>query len=86
MNTVKTADYSMPFYEEILDFLAAAPSVVDIAGFRPRPEAQNRFSDLVEANRTRKLSLSEEEELDHYIRIERMMALLKAKAYSGVRA
>ncbi len=83
---MKTAEYSLPFYEEILDFLAGAPSVLDIIAFRPRPEAQHRFSDLLEANRARKLNFSEEEELDHYIRIDRMMSLLKAKAYSSVEA
>lgn len=82
---MKAVEYSLPFYEDILDFLAGAPSVDDIIAFRPQREAQNRFSDLLEANRARKLSLSEEEELDHYIRIDRMMSLLKVKAHNNTR-
>jgi hypothetical protein len=72
---------SLPYYEQILEFLAAGPSAQEIIAFRPRPEVQERFSQLLEANRQRTLTPQEEEELDHYIHIERMMALLKAKAY-----
>ena len=74
-------EISLPFYEQVLDFLARGPSVREITQYRPAPDAQKRFSDLLSANRDRKLTLAEEEELDHYIRIERMLSLLKAKAY-----
>ena len=74
-------EVSLPYYEQILEFLSTGPSVQEILAFRPRPEIQERFSQLLEANRQRALTAQEEEELDHYIRIERLMALLKAKAY-----
>jgi hypothetical protein len=74
-------EVSLPYYEQMLEFLAEGPSAQQIVAFRPRPEAQERFSHLLEANRQRPLTVEEEEELDHYIRIEQMMALLKAKAY-----
>lgn len=44
-------------------------------------DAQSRFSELLEVNRQRALTAQEEEELEHYIRIDRMMALRKAKVY-----
>ena len=69
------------YYEQILEFLAAGPSAQEIVAFRPQPEVQERFSQLLEANRQRDLTTQEDEELDHYIRIERMVARLKAKAY-----
>jgi hypothetical protein len=72
---------SLPYYEQILEFLAAGPSAQEIVAFRPSLEGQERFSQLLEANRQRILTPQEEEELDHYIHIERMMTLLKAKAY-----
>ena len=72
---------ALPYYEQILEFLAAGPSAQEIIAFRPQPEVQERFSQLLEVNRQRDLTSQEEEELDHYIRIERMLALLKAKAY-----
>lgn len=74
-------DVSLPYYEQVLEFLAEGPSAQQIVAFRPRPEAQERFSHLLEVNRQRPLSVEEEEDLAHYIRIEQMMALLKAKAY-----
>lgn len=74
-------NFSLPFYEQVLDFLAASPSTQEIINFRPSPEAQNRFSELIEANRQRQLTLPESEELDHYIRMDQMVSLLKAKAY-----
>jgi len=72
---------ALPYYEQILEFLAAGPSAQEIIAFRPQPEVQERFSQLLEANRQHDLTTQEEEELDHYIRIEQMLALLKAKAY-----
>jgi len=74
-------EYALPFYEQVLDFLAGAPSVQEIIDFRPPLAAQQRFSELLEINRQRPLTLQEQEELDHYIRIERLLSLLKAKAY-----
>jgi len=73
---------SLPFYEQVLDFLAASPSAEAIINFRPSPEAQQQFSELLELNRQRELTLAETEELDHYVRIDQMVSLLKAKAYN----
>lgn len=80
--TIAANELSMPFYEQVLDFLAAGPSAQEIVRFRPSAEAQQRFSELLEFNRQRELTLTETEELDHYVRIDRMISLLKAKAYS----
>ncbi|MBM4460994.1 MAG: hypothetical protein FJ011_25060 [Chloroflexi bacterium] len=74
-------EFSLPYYENVLEFLANGPSVQDIVNYRPSVDAQSRFSELLEVNRQRALTAQEEEELDHYVRIDRMMALLKAKAY-----
>jgi hypothetical protein len=78
---MNTQVVSLPYYEEVLEFLAAGPSAQQIVAFRPRPQAQERFSYLLDVHRQRTLTGEEEEELDHYIRIEQMMSLLKAKAY-----
>lgn len=74
-------EFSLPYYENVLEFLAHSPSVQDIINYRPAVDAQSRFSELLEVNRQRALTAQEEEELEHYIRIDRMMALLKAKVY-----
>lgn len=79
---MNTQEYALPFYEQVLEFLAAGPSVQEIAAYRPPRAAQARFSRLLEANRSRTLSPDEEEELDHYVSMDRMLSLLKAKALS----
>lgn len=77
-----TTTYSLPFYEQVLDFLASGPSAQEIIAYRPSKAAQARFNRLLEAKRERQLSAQEEEELDHYITMDRMLSLLKAKASS----
>lgn len=84
--TIATNELSMPFYEQVLDFLATGPSAQEIVRFRPSVAAQQRFSELLEFNRQRPLTLVESEELDHYVRIDRMISLLKAKAYNHIDA
>ena len=81
MTAMNLQELSLPYYEQVLEFLAQGPSAQQIIAFRPAPEAQERFSHLLDINRERTLTVEEEEELDHCIRIEQMMSLLKAKAY-----
>lgn len=81
-----TSDISLPFYEQVLDFLAQSPSAQEMVDYRPTPAAQRRFSELLEQNRERVLSPQEIEELDHYILVERMISLLKAKAFRRIGA
>jgi hypothetical protein len=75
------AEVSLPFYEHVLDFLANGPSPQEIVDFRPPADVLSRFSELLEASRERNLTAAEQEELDHYIQIDRMVSLIKAKAY-----
>lgn len=79
--TMLTQEVSLPFYEQVLDFLARGPTADEIIRFRPSRQAQDRFSTLLQLNRQRDLTSSESEELDHYVQIDRMMSLVKAKAY-----
>ena len=78
--SIATPNLSLPFYEQVLDFLSKSPSAQELIDFRPTPAAQAHFSELLELNRDRVLSPQEGEELDHYVQIERMISLLKAKA------
>ena len=81
-----TSEYALPFYEDVLEFLASGPSSQQVVEYRPSATAQHRFSALLEANRQRVLSLEEQEELDHYIQMDRMLSLLKAKSYKRLAA
>ncbi len=77
---MNTQEYALPYYEQVLEFLASGPSVEEIVAYRPPRAAQARFSRLLAANREHTLNPQEEEELDHYIDMDRMLSLLKAKA------
>jgi hypothetical protein len=66
----------------VLEFLASGPSSQEIVAYRPSKAVRTHFSRLLEANRQRQLSPQEQEELDNYIAMDRMIALLKAKAAS----
>ena len=72
---------SMPFYEAILDFLARGPSVQELVQFRAPADVQERFEELLQMNRDGLLSPTDEEELERYIQVERMISLIKAKAF-----
>ena len=78
---MKTNEFSLPLYEDVLEFLAGGPSIQQVVEYRPSAAAQQRFSALLEADRKRALSLEEEEELVHYVQMDRMLSLLKAKSY-----
>lgn len=69
-------------YDEIADFLAAAPSAEQIADFRLSEASERLISDLLEANRTRGLTPAEKEALDDYARIERLMQSIKVRAFA----
>lgn len=75
---------SVPFYEEVLDFLAAGPSSQEIVDYQPQNETQQRFNELLEFNRAGTLSDNDEIELDLYIQMDRMLSLLKAKAFRKI--
>ena len=81
-----TSTVSLPFYEQALDFLACGPSAQEILNYRPSVEAQERFSELLEINRQRQLTFDEREELDHYLWLDQMCSLLKAKVLSRLHA
>ena len=67
-------------FDEILDFLASAPSQVEIVAFRPSDTLQARASQLLEKNRSGNLSSEERIELDEFQRMNHFMSMLKAKA------
>lgn len=73
MNTVKA-------YEEVIDFIAAGTTPQNVIDFRPSEAAQARVEDLLEREKDGELSAAERSELDHYLQIEHLMRLAKARA------
>lgn len=73
MSTVKA-------YEEVIDFIAAGTTPQNVIAFRPSEAAQVRVTDLLSREKEGKLSREEKRELDHYLQIEHLMRLAKARA------
>ena len=67
-------------YEEVVDFIARGGNPGNVVAFRPSKEARARAADLAAREKTLGLSLEEKSELDHYLQLEHIMRLAKARA------
>jgi hypothetical protein len=68
-------------YDEVIEFIAAGTSPQNVIAFRPSEEAKARVADLIFREKTEGLSAEEQSELDHYLQIEHLMRLAKARAH-----
>ncbi|MBI1790462.1 MAG: hypothetical protein HYR60_23255 [Acidobacteria bacterium] len=69
-----------PVYFEIIDFIAAGTTPQAVAQFRPSLGAQQRVAELIEGEKEDVLSLEEKAELDHFMELEHILRMAKAKA------
>ena len=67
-------------YDEVFDFIAAGPSSANVADFRPSESTRQRVADLIAREKTSALSAEETSELEHYLQLEHLMRLAKARA------
>ena len=67
-------------FEEIIDFLAAAPSVDDILSFQPSETLKQRSHYLMEQNRQGRLTAEERAELDEFLHMNHFVNMLKIRA------
>jgi len=67
-------------YEEIVEFIAGGTSPDSVAAFKPSDAARQRVADLIELKKTSALSDDEADELSHYLEVEHIMRLAKARA------
>ncbi|HYX30678.1 MAG TPA: hypothetical protein VE863_19235 [Pyrinomonadaceae bacterium] len=67
-------------YNEVADFIAANNPRRVIA-FQPSKESRDRVADLISREKTEGLSRDEKSELDHYLMIEHLMRLAKARGH-----
>jgi hypothetical protein len=70
----------MKAYEEIVEFIAAGTTPGNVAAFRPSEKTKERVADLIHREKTSGISPDEESELAHYLQIEHLMRLAKARA------
>ena len=66
-------------YYEVIEFIASS-SPQNVIAFRPSEEAKAHVADLIFREKTEGLSEDEKSELDHYLQIEHLMRLAKARA------
>jgi len=67
-------------YEEVVEFIAAGTSPRNVVAFRPSQTARERVAELIQREKTATLSADEKSELDHYLQLEHLMRLAKARA------
>lgn len=66
---------------EIARFLADQPTPAEIIAYHPSESANERFYELIEAERDRLLSVEEVQELEGYISLEFIIGLVKVEAH-----
>jgi hypothetical protein len=67
-------------YEEVVDFIAAGTTPSGVVAFRPSEATKARVADLIHRQKTTGLSPEETAELNHYLQLEHLMRLAKARA------
>jgi len=67
-------------YDEFVEFIAAGTTPQTIADFQPSDETKSHVADLIHREKTNGLTPDERSELDHYLQLEHIMRLAKARA------
>jgi hypothetical protein len=67
-------------YEEIVDFIAGGSSPRSVIAFRPSDATRTRVSELLSREKSESLTTDESSELEHYLQLEHIMRLAKARA------
>jgi len=73
MNTVRA-------YEEVIEFIAAGTRPSSLIAFQPSDTVKERVADLIHREKTTGVSPDEKSELEHYMQLEHLMRLAKARA------
>ncbi|HEX3357729.1 MAG TPA: hypothetical protein VHS31_12230 [Tepidisphaeraceae bacterium] len=67
-------------YEEIVEFIAGGSTRDDVARWTPSQGARDQVAQLLDAEKQGTLSAEEHAELNHYLELEHLMRLAKARA------
>ena len=69
-----------PSYYEIIEFIASGATSEAVAEYHPSAKSQRRVADLIAKEKETGLSAEEKSELDHFMELEHIMRMAKAKA------
>ena len=67
-------------YDEIVEFIAAGTTPDSVAQFAPSQQTKDYVADLIHKEKTTGLTPDESSELDHFMKLEHLMRLAKARA------
>ncbi len=67
-------------YEDLIDFIAAGSKPIDVISYEPSQSTKERVAALINKEKTEGLTEVEKSELDHYMQLEHIMRLAKARA------
>lgn len=67
-------------YDEIIDFIASGTTPDRVVAFQPSQETKDHVSDLLHREKTVGLSTDDAAELTHFLELEHVMRLAKARA------
>ena len=73
-------DVAIPSYLEIIDFIAVGTTPQAVVDYRPSLKAQRRLAELTARERAGSLSPEEKSEIDHFIGLEHILRMAKARA------
>lgn len=67
-------------YDEIIDWLAGGFTPETLVVYRPSKEVRERVAKLIQQSKNEELASIEASELAHYLQIEHLLRLVKARA------
>lgn len=71
-------------YDEIINFLARGITSQSLIEFQVSETVKERVADLIFREKNNNISPDEKSELDHYLMIEHILRLAKARAYEFI--
>jgi hypothetical protein len=67
-------------YDEIIDFIAAGPTPREIVEYRPSDTSRRCVLELIQRQRSGRITPEEQSQLACVVQIEHLMRLIKARA------
>lgn len=67
-------------YDEIVDFIAAGTTPDSVAAYEPSQRTKDLVADLIHKEKTKGLTPDESSVLDHFLKLDHLMRLAKARA------
>ena len=81
---MKTEITINPAYEEIINFLAGGITSQSLIDFQVSEQVKKKVADLIFREKNNVISPDEKIELDHYLILEHLLRLAKARAYEFI--